>query len=343
MSPKNGSQSVVSDPQWIPSHWDRSGTLQFVRIPRERHGDLTFLADEYLGPAQLPTTTVSIAELLPPAPPRSSAPHFVFHSAFCCSTLIARALDIPGTALALKEPQILNELADAARAGALNGEMFGLVMSLLGRAPAPGESIIIKPSNVVNVLAPALMNNPQSRAVFLYAPLRRFLASVAAKGLWGRRWSRRLYMQLLGDTGLKFGFAEAEQFELSDVQAAALAWLMHHAQGTALLHQYPGRVRTLDSEVFLAKRVEALAALAGHFELDLDREQARTIADGPVFATHSKELGRKFDPEDSLAQRPSAAIIDEEIEMVSTWLAHVADHVGIATQFSEESALLADG
>jgi len=344
MSPKNGSQSVVSDPQWIPSHWDRSaGTLQFVHVPRERHGELTFLAEEYLGPARLPTTTVSIAELSA-APLQSTAPRFVFHSAFCCSTLVARALDIPGTAIALKEPQILNELADTARSGALSGEMFGLVMSLLGRPSGPEERVIIKPSNVVNVLAPALMNgNAQSRAVFLYAPLRRFLVSVVGKGLWGRRWSRRLYAQLLSDTGLKFGFADAEQFELSDLQVAALAWLMHHVQGAALLGQFPGRVRTLDSETFLARRADALAALAEHLELDLNRKQAGIIATGPVFATHSKEVGRKFDPEDSLAPRASIAVIDEEIDMVSTWLTHVADHVGVTTQFSEESALLAAG
>lgn len=342
MSLKNNLQSVVPDPEWLPSHWDRSAhTIQFVHAPRERHGELTFLADEYLGPAHLPTTTLPLAGLLAAPELRSPAPNFIFHSAFCCSTLLARALDIPGTAMALKEPQILNELADAARAGALNAEMFALVMSLLSRRSAPEERVIIKPSNVVNVLAPALMNgNPQSRAIFLYAPLRRFLVSVAGKGLWGRRWARRLYVQLLGDTGLKFGFAEAEQFELSDLQVAALAWLMHHVQGAALLGQFPGRVRTLDSEAFLAKCPDTLAALAEHFELDLNREQAGIIATGPVFATHSKEVGRKFDPEESLAPRASVAVIDEEIEMVATWAQQVAEHAGISDEFASSSVLV---
>jgi hypothetical protein len=343
MSQKNDDlQSAISDPQWLPSHWDRdAATFDFVRLPRERHGDFTFLADEYLGPAHLPTAKESISELHRETPTEQPAASFIFHSAFCCSTLIARALDVPGAAMALKEPQILNELAEAARSKALTGEVFGLAIKLLSRPFAPGERLVIKPSNVVNVLALALMNaNAGSRAIFLYAPLSRFLGSVAGKGLWGRRWARRLFIQLLGDTGLRFGFAEAEQFELSDLQIAALAWLMHHSQGAALIRQFPRRVRTLDSEEFLAKRSETLQALAVHFQFQLGSEQAEQIAAGPVFATHSKELGRKFDPEQSLEPRPPMAIVEEEIDMVTTWAGRVADHVGVPIEFPKESALL---
>lgn len=342
MSPKNGLQSVVSDPEWLPTHWDPSaGTLQFVHAPRDRHGELTFLAEEYLGPADLPMTVLPVADLLSASQPAPPPPDFIFHSAFCCSTLLARALDIPGTAMALKEPQILNELADAARAKALGADVLGLVARLLGRPFTEGERLVVKPSNVVNLLAPTLMNAGEgSRAIFLYAPLRRFLGSVATKGLWGRRWARRLYAQLLRDTGLVFGLGDAEQFELSDLQVAALAWLMHHVQGLNLLRQFPERVRTLDSEIFLAKRAEALSAIAQHFRLDLSREQTEAIARGPAFSTHSKELGRTFDPEGSLESRQPAAVIDEEIDMIATWTSHVADHVGVPMDFPRNSALL---
>ena len=342
MSVKNDLQSMLSDPQWLPSHWDRRGaTLALIHVPRARHGEFTFLADEYLAPAKLPTIVIGIAEALAARPERSPAPHFIFHSAFCCSTLLARALDLPGAAMGLKEPQILNELADAARAQALDADAFGLAVDLLRRPFSADERVVIKPSNVANLLAPALMNADEgSRAIFLYAPLPRFLGSVAGKGLWGRRWVRRLYAQLLRDTGLQFGFADAEQFELSDLQIAALAWLMHHAQGAALISQFPARVRTLDSEAFLARRADALEALAAHFQLRLDPGQAEQIAAGPVFATHSKELGRKFDPEQSLEPHQSMGIVDEEIEMVMTWTQHVADHVGIPIEFPRNAKLL---
>lgn len=343
MSPENGLQSVVSDARWLPAHWDRpAAALQFIHLPRERHGEFTFLADEYLGAAQLPTATVSLAELLSTSPQQPPAAHFIFHSAFCCSTLLARALDLPGKAMALKEPQILNELADGARNKMLNGELLALVLRLLSRRSAPDERVIVKPSNVVNLLAPALMDlSDDSRALFLYAPLRHFLGSIARKGLWGRRWGRRLYLQLLRDTGLQFGLGDGEQFELSDLQVAALAWLMHHAQAAALFEQCPGRVRTLDSDTFLARRTETLVSLGCFFEVGLKPGDVDSIVHGSVFKTHSKELGRDFHSKESSGVRETNPVIDDEIEMVATWTNHVADHVGVPLQFSADSALLA--
>jgi len=246
--------------------------------------------------------------------------------------------------MALKEPQILNELADAARGQALTADVLRLVVDLLARPFEEGERVVIKPSNVVNVLAPTLIDaNQESRAVFLYAPLPRFLGSVAAKGLWGRRWVRRLFAQLLRDTGVQFGLSGGEQFELSDLQIAALAWLMHHAQGAALVGQFPGRVLTLDSEVFLARKAEALEAVGRHFGLQMDRGRAEQIARGPVFATHSKELGRKFDPEESLEPRPTVAVIDEEIAMVDTWARTVAQHIGLPMELPASSNVIPAG
>ena len=91
--------------------------------------------------------------------------------------------------MGLKEPEILNELAEGMRARALSEEALRTVVQLLARPFASGEKVVIKPSNVVNVLAPSLLElDPGSNAIFLFAPLPRFLRSIADKGLWGRRW-----------------------------------------------------------------------------------------------------------------------------------------------------------
>ena len=37
--------------------------------------------------------------------------HFIFHSAFCLSSVLARAFDMPGTSMGLKEPMLFNDLA----------------------------------------------------------------------------------------------------------------------------------------------------------------------------------------------------------------------------------------
>ena len=38
---------------------------------------------------------------------------------------------------------------------------------------------------------------PDARALFLYAPLEAYLASIARKGMWGRLWVRDLFGKLL--------------------------------------------------------------------------------------------------------------------------------------------------
>ncbi len=342
MSSTNDPRTVVADPQWLPVHWKVGHeAVQFAWVPRASHAELTFLDDEYLTQLEPEVVTIPLADLDCTSAPDIPAPHYIFHSAFCCSTLLARAFDAPGVAIGLKEPQILNELAEAARAGSQSVNALDVVVNLLARPFAAGEGVVIKPSNVVNRLAaPLLERDGSSRAIFLYAPLPRFLGSVAAKGMWGRIWARRLFALLRRDTGLDFGLADAELFALTDLQVAALAWLMHQAQGAALIGRFGTRVRTLDSETFLVRRADALLALGRHFALPFDRALADAIAGGPVFRAHSKEIGRQFDPEGSLEPRAPMAIVDEEAAMVATWARTVAEQVGVPLEFPPDAALL---
>jgi hypothetical protein len=343
MSPKNDPASVVADPQWLPFHYDwQRPALGFASIERARHAELTFLAEEYVKELAPPVRTLSIAEVQGAAASLSGAPHYVFHSAFCCSTLLARALDAPGISMALNEPQIVNHLASAALQKRLTGDVLGLVVRLLGRPFGAGEAVVVKPSNEANLLAqPLLQADPRSKAIFLYAPLPRFLRSVARKGMWGRIWARRLLQTMRVHTGLEFGLGERELFELTDLQAAALAWLSHHAQGAALLAAFPDRVRTLDSAAFLANRAQTLSALGKHFGLNLDEAAARRIAEGPAFKTHSKEIGRSFDG-DAEPDNAAMPIVDEEIEMVSTWTRAIAQQMDLSIEMSAQSMLVPD-
>ncbi len=345
MSRPDDPASLMSDPEWFPAHWERARDIvRFVHLPREQHAQLTFLADEYIGPLELEAASATIAELRGTEAPAVPPPQYIFHSAFAASTLLARALDVPGVVMGLKEPAILNELAEAMRSNALPRDALAAIVTLLARPFASGEKIVIKPSNVANLLAPALLElNAGSNAIFLYAPLPRFLRSVADKGLWGRRWARRLHALAARDTRIDFGLSSGDQLELTDLQVAALAWLVQHAQAVALITAFPGRVRTVDSEQFLTRRAETIAAVADHFGFPLDEIRSREIAGGPAFATHSKEIGRAFDPEEPLQPKAAIPVIDEEILMVAQWTRSVADHAGIPLEFAPDSALTSRG
>ncbi len=100
--------TIVSNPVWLPHRYDpQHDAIHFWHTPRAAHGTANFLIDEYLGEAK-PTIIARTAALTQAGKPASL--RFILHSAFCCSTLLARAFDAPGLAMGLKEPVILNDL-----------------------------------------------------------------------------------------------------------------------------------------------------------------------------------------------------------------------------------------
>jgi hypothetical protein len=341
MSLKNDAAPLIADPQWFPSRWNpQDGTIQFVRLTRAEHDSVTFLGDEYLAPLNAPSTMLALSDVARALPPSLPSPQYIFHSAFCGSTLLSRALNVPGSAMSLKEPQILNTVTEAARSNALSRETLQTIVGLLARPFGPNERVVIKPSNVVNLLATGLLEiDSGSNAIFLYAPLNGFLQSIADKGLWGRIFARQLFRTLQSDTGLTFGYSVEETLDLTDLQAAALAWLMHHAQAAALMTRLPGRVRTLNSETFLARRSETILASAAHLRLAISEAKAAEIVDGPVFATHSKQLGQDFN-EAKQQSKSRGAIVDEEIVMVATWTSEMANRNGLPMQLPAEFQLI---
>ena len=328
-------QTIARDPLWLAHRYDPGhDAVHFVRLDREGHRKATFLIDEYLPSASSPV--VLARNMVGPAARAVEAPiHFLFHSAFCCSTLMARAFDQDGWAMGLKEPVILNDLVGWHRRGASRDDLkspLDDVLALLGRGFSQGEAVIVKPSNIVNRLAgPILEARPAARALLMYAPLRTFLASVAKKGMWGRLWVRGLFIGLMKDGLVDLGFDAEQFFGQTDLQIGAMGWLAQHA----LFHQSverfgPSRVRTLDSETLLADPAAVLARLASFYDLPAGSEHMQSVADGPIFSSHSK-TGTAFDASSRADEyRLANAHHADEIEKVALWAEQVARHRGIA-------------
>jgi hypothetical protein len=92
---------------------------------------------------------------------RAGPLHFIFHTAFCCSTLLTRALDIPGVSMGIKEPGVLTHFAyDSALGRQPPGAIAALsvTLDLLSRPLSPGETQIIKPSTPGNHLMPQMLH-----------------------------------------------------------------------------------------------------------------------------------------------------------------------------------------
>jgi hypothetical protein len=326
--------AIIANPDWMAFRYQSNAdAYHFRKVTRDQRERATFLTDEYLGDADRIITIDRVKACgLVTAPARA---HFIFHSAFCCSTLLARAFDAPGIATALKEPMVFNDLVGARHRGEAQGQALAdcLVdtIHMLARPFKPDEAVIIKPSNVANSLAPAIMAlRPDARALLLYAPLETFLKSIAKKGIDGRLWVRDLLVKQMSDGIIDFGFAAQDYLKLTDLQAAAVGWLAQHRLFAQMLANLgPNRAKSLNSEVLLAKPAVCVAALGRHYGLALSQKAVQSIAQGPAFATHSK-TGAAFGAEDRAAEYDRAASNHaDEIAKVLYWAGIVAENAGI--------------
>ena len=318
---------ALGDPEWLGHRFVESDdAFRFIRLPRAEHATVPFITDAYLGERErAPDVPTAQALALPPEPRL----HFIFHSAFCSSTMLVRAFDRPGLAMGLSEPMVFNDLVGFRRRGAeprAVARAADAATRLVGRPFGLGEAVVVKPSNLANPLALLLMMlRPQARALFLYAPLETFLISVARKGLDCRLWVRELLEAYMRDGALDLGFTPEDYFRQTDLQVAAVGWLAQHQLFTRLAERLgQERLRFLDSASFHADPIGTLTAVAGHFNLDLGPETAREIVAGPVFAHHSKS-GLPYTAE-TRAQDYAAvhAAHRDEIEKVVAWAQAVA-------------------
>ena len=206
-----------------------------------------------------------------------------------------------------------------------------LALRLLARPFEAGEAVVVKPSNIVNGLAPGLMAaRPGAKALLLYAPLRVYLGSIARKGIDGRRWVRDLLLKQLKEGLVDLGLESDDYFLLTDLQAAAVGWLAQKALFARLAERFGGRVRTLDSETLTARPREAMAALSALYGLGLSEETIDSVVAGPAFNSHSKSGAAFGGAGRASEQREGASLYADEIEKVETWAAAVAANAGVS-------------
>ncbi|MEM8695732.1 MAG: hypothetical protein AAGE05_06885 [Pseudomonadota bacterium] len=327
---------ALDDGAWLAHRYDETiDGFHFVHMPRNIRSDAIFLSDEYM-PQDADRQILPRAQCDDQAP--APAPlHFILHSGFCCSTLLTRAFDQPGLATGMSEPTVLRDMVGFRRRGGDPARYQAILetsLALLSRPLEQGEAIIVKPSCIVNGHArDILAARPDSCAVTLYAPVRVFLNSIARKGITGRLWARELFIGLQQANRMDLGFDEEQLFGQTDLQIAGLAWLIQIRRFSELAAEFGAdRVRTIDSETFIAEPAKALQGVGQLFSLDMNHQTANAIADGPVFQTHSK-FGEKFDAERRDAERAAGETAHaDEIEKVAIWVETVAAGLNIAMQ-----------
>ncbi len=272
-------------------------SYRFARVDPELLGRVAFL-DRRLGEVWEQTVAVPASQ----AQPRASAappPAFLFHTAFCGSTLLARALHAPPRCVALKEPVPLYALAlttlhaGSAHSAANTEERLSQTLALLARPWAEGGRVLIKPTNGANrLLSRILACCPDSRVVLLYSGLDDFLVSCLKKLPQAETLMRWMAEQLVPGTSLpqRLGIPEGHRYNF--VESCVLTWYAQiERYADALDGDAADRIRSLDMQAMLDTPLRATDAAATWLGLEAAREGiAARVAD--VFARDAKSPER---------------------------------------------------
>ena len=331
-------KALAADPSWFPDAFDAAkGVIRFARIERDVLSAEAFL-DQRKNNAVTAWAECPIDDVAPHVR-QSPAPAFIYHSAFCGSTLLARALDARGAVLCLKEPNVLLDLVNARRVSPAfqTGDRFeltaGTILSLLSRPHAEGERVVIKPTNTASPLA-AFTNARGMKAIFLYGALRDFLISLLKKGEPARAFIRQQYnIFALDGTGLS-KIAPRQAMSFTDLQVAALVWRHQLEEFSRLLKAASGAA-SLDFAALAANPDAVLRAVASHLSLPLNDRHIGGATAGAVFRTHSKFAGEQYDASKRRSENDAiASRYETELKIIEDWVRPINLGVDMSTPLS---------
>ncbi|MCI0507403.1 MAG: hypothetical protein L0Z73_15020 [Gammaproteobacteria bacterium] len=125
---------------------------------------------------------------------------FIFHTAFCGSTLMSQALDALFDCLPLREPEVLGNVLvyERPHAEAENQRTWlHCVLHLLSRRYEPDQAVVVKANDHANPLTLALAKSGYHvPMLFMYTPLSEFLAG-CLKAKNRREWIAQRYKSVV--------------------------------------------------------------------------------------------------------------------------------------------------
>jgi hypothetical protein len=235
---------------------------------------------------------------------------FIFHTAFCGSTLISDLLDQPGSVVSIKEPQGIRDLSeikayylDWMSLRQLQGMLVAYLTSMADWATSD-RHILIKPSNLANGLASDLVEEAGgSKAVLLSCSMEDFLLACLGK-------DRRLLQLISTEVGhWHRNFPERRRYNFNPVilkqnplYGPAVVWHLQRLHLEQLRARMPGRISDLmDFGIFNADPVRFMKRVAESLDVPLDSEAVLK-----KLGSHAK-TGKPFSPEEERLRRDTLA------------------------------------
>ena len=256
---------------------------------------------------------------------------FIFHTAFCGSTLLSRCLDRPGVCLAYREPRLIHQLSAVKRQNPTPEvprptPLLDVALALFARTYSASEVPLIKPTDsCINLAREVLTSHPASAGLLLYAPLEAFLLSML-KNRDRRRYLRRMIRRARHDLDAYGRLPGLDAEPLPDARVAAFVWIGLMVPYLDLLADEDLRVRSLEASVFYQHPEATLEAAARFFGLGLTPEDITAARHG-IFTRHAKAPDRAFDKQAyDAAHQHLAYLLADEIRDGLAWAAEMTRH-----------------
>jgi hypothetical protein len=317
--------ALLKCPDFLPTHIDLGQRLiTFSRLSQESVRKAVFLNENTAMRCSTQRLTFRLDDvcfmLNATRPPK--APHYILHTAYCCSTLLTRYLELLPSAVVLREPQILSWLAVADVRGLHDWE-WGLaaVTALLARTYDERGVSVIKTNVPCNHIADELLSaNHESKIIFVLTELRRFLLSALKYSL--RRRRIRYWNINAAKSAPHPILSDISPNELSDAENAAYFWLTN-LNLCSRLAQGPERHRLLviDGDDIAAHPDRVLPRVIAQCGYPLTERDLDLILHSPVSQRHSKNLSAQYNSSTRIREgERSYAELKSEVDAGESWL-----------------------
>jgi len=302
-------KDLVGDPNYLAYGFDfNTENVVFLPIGSDEIRQASCLKKDFIDPdrqfVEVPLTELVELADSPNQALIDSPPRFIFHTAFCASTFLSRCLDVEGTTVSLREPQILLDAANAKRSQwqskttDLNYRDFPkLALTLLQKHATTSEKLIIKPINSVNNIVPELLlTTGPTKALMLYTDARNFVLSTLKKGEGGKQTVRSMFDLLRSDFPHLSNLQLTHTIHMTDMRIAMTFWRLQIEQAENAIKQFSpsGVMASLYGEELIDKPLEALRAANEYLGLGISSDQIRDIVNSDTRYADAKNEGEQF-------------------------------------------------
>jgi len=346
--------AMIGSADYLPEFFqvDRR-RLTLRQTTRKSIKNAAFLLPEMLGPGQR-AFRVNIDDLDAAGvghTPASGAAHHIFISASCCSTLLARYLDLIPGCLVLREPGALPQLArlrfgpapsrwsDTSWSAEDWRKWVAICLALLARRRAGEHAVVMKHTDLCNAMAGQMLAaDVRSKAVFLSTDVRTFIFSML-RSEPRRAWLRqrvRLWRRFPKD-----GADLARLDPKGEAQGAAYLWAVTHWLWRVQECQAgPARLMRIDGGDVAENPSGVMMAINRFFSLGLSEREAAAVAGSGTGSVNAKRTAKAYGRHARARDLGHLAVrLGNEADRAIRWVSASADAAQAISAYEDRFAL----